>query len=47
MKSVTKNIRKPRLQDENLIKSNEHGFLTDRSCPVNMLEFLEKVISVV
>jgi hypothetical protein len=31
----------------NLIKKSQHGFLKDRSCVTNLLEFLEKATSVV
>ncbi len=47
MKSIIRDAMTEHLQNCNLIKKSQHGFLKDRSCVTNLLEFLEKATSVV
>ncbi len=47
MESIIRDAMTEHLQNCNLIKKSQHGFLKDRSCVTNLLEFLEKATSVV
>jgi hypothetical protein len=47
MESIIRDAMTEHLHNCNLIKKSQHGFLKDRSCVTNLLEFLEKATSVV
>ena len=47
MESVIRDEVTKHLTDNNLIKKSQHGFLKDRSCTTNLLEFMEKATTVV
>lgn len=42
MESVIRDEVTKHLTDNNLIRKSQHGFLKDRSCTTNLLEFMEK-----
>jgi ribonuclease P/MRP protein subunit RPP40 len=47
MESIIRDAMTQHLQTNKLIKDSQHGFLKDRSCATNLLEFLEKATTVV
>jgi hypothetical protein len=47
MESIIRDAMTQHLQTNKLIKDSQHGFLKDRSCVTNLLEFLEKATTVV
>jgi hypothetical protein len=47
MESIIRDAMTQHLQTSKLIKDSQHGFLKDRSCVTNLLEFLEKATTVV
>jgi hypothetical protein len=47
MESIIRDAMNKHLVDNMLIRKSQHGFLQDRSCTTNLLEFLEEATRVV
>ena len=46
MESIIKDDIVAHLEEQNLIRSSQHGFTKNRSCATNLLEFFEKVCQI-